>query len=206
MTVAFDLDCPAPSSPKGDDSDLAAHTYVLVSSLLSLGAPVTRIILLTNDATHARFDLLRDEHCDVAMIHRPLFEGRPVTDWKALLARYPRSGAELLTGHVQEKLRIIRDLGANIVHSLGDVFESIHEQLPLVVSLQDESATSATNAHAVIVPTNAGKQRLCKSRDISPEKVFVAPWPTDANRAHFASTVCEAYEHALASFELRNAA
>jgi hypothetical protein len=221
MTVAIDTD----SAPPREGGDVAVDRYVreLVGSLLSGGGPVDRIVLLTNAENHARFETLRDEHCDVAMVHRPLFEGRPVEDWSALLARYPTSGAELLSGHLQEKLRIVRELGAAVVHLLADPPQAMPAEAPVVVSLLGESAVSSTLAHAVIVPAETVKEQLCAGWGVSREKVFVAPWAGETatreassieagvaddskGREAFAAAVCEAYEHALASFELRNAA
>jgi len=221
MTVAIDVDCSthAGAGAPSDGPDLSAYTYVpaLVCALLSNNTPVTRIVLLTNDDTHAHFEMLRDEHCDVAMLHRPLFEGRPVKDWPALLSRHPTSGAELLAGHLQEKLRIIKELRASVVHVLANPLEAMLVEIPVIISL-DQCPPSPPPAHAVIVPSAATKERLCVECGVPREKVFVAPCPREPSsidpavaddpksRKAFAAAVCEAYEHALASFELRNAA
>ena len=217
MTVAIDVDCSthAGAGAPSDGPDPAAHTYVpaLVSALLSSNTAVTRIVLLTNDDTHANFEMLRDEHCDVAMLHRPLFEGRPVKDWPALLSRHPTSGAELLAGHLQEKLKIIKELRASVVHVLANPPEAMLVETPVIISLPAQCPASAPPAHAVIVPSAATKERLCVEFGVPRDKVFVAPSSVDPTvaddpkcRKAFAAAVCEAYEHALASFELRNAA
>jgi len=223
MTVAIDVDCStahAGARAPSDGPDPVAYTYApaLVSALLSFNGPVSRIVLLTNDDTHAHFEMLRDEHCDVAMLHRPLFEGRPVKDWPNLLSRHPTSGAELLTGHLQEKLKIIRELGASVVHVMSNPPEAMLVETPVIISLTTQCPHAPPPAHAVIVPTAATKERLCVECGVPRDKVFVAPCPREPSsidppvaddsksRKAFAAAVCEAYEHALASFELRNAA
>ena len=75
-------------------------------------------------------------------------------------------------------------------------------------------------AHAVIVDSDTDREQLCRESSIPRGKVFVAMPPgqgstnsarkadEDHSRAsqEFAAAICEAYEHALASFQLKNAA
>ena len=231
MIVAIDVDVMA------DDSEAEWYAKEVAGSLLMREHVIERVVVLTNPHNHARFETLRDERCDVAMVHRPLFEGRTVADWSGLLFRHPRTGAELLTDHLAAKLRIVRELGAGIVHFPGDASEAMDLDAPVVVSLHGDFASgepacplSATLAHAVILESEAARERLCERSHVSWAKVFVAPPPAPgrqgstlavceadksedrdladlrAAREAFAAAICEAYEHAIASFELRSAA
>jgi hypothetical protein len=216
MIVAIDAD----AGSGGTNVD--GYVRIIVSALLARDGAVERIVVMSNVENHARFEMLRDERCDVAMVRRPLFEGHTVSDWPALLSRQPRAGAELLGGHLQEKLRIIRELGVDVVHFPADAAEAVNLDLPTVVSLHDaaqaECPPSAALAHAVILTSDEARERLCAACAVSRDKAFVAPWPggavslngagvaDDVGYDSFAAAICEAYEHALASFELRDAA
>ena len=231
MIVAIDVDVVAA------DAEVERYAREVAGSMLLRNQFVERVVVLTNDQNHARFETLRDERCDVAMVHRPLFEGRTVADWSGLLSRHPRTGAELLTDHLAAKLRIVRELGAGVVHFPGDAAEAMDLDAPVVVSLHGDFASadpacplSATLAHAVILESDAARERLCDRSHVSWSKAFVAPPPMPdrqlstlaaseadndgdrdladlrAARESFAAAICEAYEHAIASFELRSAA
>jgi hypothetical protein len=231
MIVAIDVDVMA------DCAEAEWYAKEVAGSLLLREQVVERLVVLTNPHNHARFETLRDERCDVAMVHRPLFEGRTVADWSSLLFRHPRTGAELLTGHLAAKLRIVRELGAGIVHFPADAAEAMDLDAPCVVSLHGDFASvdpacplSATLAHAVILESEAAQEHLCGRSHVAWAKAFVAPPPATyrqlstreapeadndedrdladlrAARESFAAAICEAYEHAIASFELRSAA
>jgi hypothetical protein len=217
MIVAIDVDA---GCEAGDTED---YVRCLVAALLAREGPVHRVVVLTHSDNHAAFEMLRDERCDVAMIRRPLFAGHPVSDWPALLSRQPRAGAELLAGYLQEKLRVIRELGAAVVHFPGGTVEEMGLNIPMVVSVRGEAEgecpLSATLAHAVIAGSEEARERLCGACRVPREKAFVARWPVSAGGSSvagrvaddsgyeaFAAAVCEAYEHAVASFELRDAA
>ena len=213
MTVAVDVDLGA------NAGGLEHYARKIVAALLSRDRVVERIILITNTDNHARFETLRDEHCDVAMVHRPLFEGRTVADWSSLLARHPNTGPELLSYHLHAKFRIIRDLAVDVVHFPDDPVQPMNLDAPMVISLHSP-APSASIAHAVIVKSDAHRRQLCHESNIPTAKVFVAVppgqcstnSPREADEDHdrrlrdFAASIREAYEHALASFQLKNAA
>jgi hypothetical protein len=231
MIVAIDVDVMA------DCAEVERYAKEVAGSLLLREQAIERLVVLTSPQNHARFETLRDERCDVAMMHRPLFEGRTVADWSGLLFRHPRTGAELLTEHLAAKLRIVRELGAGVVHFPGDPADAMDLDAPVVVSLHGDFAGadpacpfSATLAHAVILESEAARERLCGRSHVPLSKAFVAPPPPSdgqlstraaseadddqdrdladlrAAREAFAAAICEAYEHAIASFELRSAA
>ena len=230
MIVALDAEA------AGDCVTAERYLREVVASLLARDAPVERVVVLTGGQNHAGFETLRDERCDLAMVRRPLFEGRTVRSWADLLSRDPRAGAELLSDHLAQKLRIVRELGASVVHFPREVAIGMDINAPLVVSLQsdahwdgDSLPIAANLAHAVVVESEAARLRLCAAAGVAWAKAFVAACPessgqvsTDAppdaddekrelrdlraRREAFAAAVCEAYEHALASFELKGAA
>jgi hypothetical protein len=217
MNVAIDADCLPPTLAvtrgRSDEPDLTVYTFALVRALQSPRSPVDRVLVLTRPDNQGRFEPLRDDRTDVIPIHRPLFEGRPVVDWPALLDHHPRLGADLLADHQQAKRRLILELGGDVLHFPTDARELMEIDLPIAVTIQHgQTSLSITLADAVIVHTPDLPARL------PPAKTFLAAFPSivptpDADKPYtpacpddLLASLCEAYEHALASFELRKAA
>jgi hypothetical protein len=216
MNVAIDADClsPTPADPgRSDEPDLTVYTFSLVRALQSPRSAVDRVIVLTRPDNQGRFEPLRDDRTDVVPIHRPLFEGRPVVDWPALLDHHPRLGADLLADHQQAKRRLILALGGDVLHFPTDARELMEIDLPIAVTIQHgRTSLSVALADAVIVHTPDLPAHL------PPAKTFLAAFPSivptpDAEKPYtpactddLLASLSEAYEHALASFELRKAA
>ena len=216
MNVVIDADClpPTPAGPgRSDEPDLTVYTFCLVRALQSPHSPVDRILVMTRPDNQGRFEPLRDESTDVVPVHRPLFEARPVADWRALLDHHPRLGADLLTAHQQAKRRLILELGGDVLHFPTDARELMEMDLPIAVTIgHGRASLSVALADAVIVHTPDLPSRL------PPAKTFLAAFPsivpmpdadipdTRACPDDLPASLCEAYEHALASFELRKAA
>ena len=218
MNVAIDADClPAHdtsgASHSSDDPDLTVYTFCLIRALQSAASPVDHLLVLTHPDNHGRFEPLRDDRTDVVRVPRPLFEGRPVNDWAGLLDHHPRIGADLLAAHHQSKLRVLRQLCSQVLHFPTDARERMEIDFPLAVTIQQgRPSLSATLADAVIVHTPDLLPHL------PPAKTFLASFPSivptpDADNdqmpacaADLLASLSEAYEHALASFELRKAA
>lgn len=213
MNVAIDADCLPPAPLHSGDPDLTVYTFSLIRALQSLHSPVDRLLVLTHPDNHGRFEPLRDDRTDVVRISRPLFEGRPVSDWAGLLDHYPRIGADLLAAHHQAKLRLLLQLGAHVLHFPTDAGERMEIDFPIAVTIQEgRPSLSATLADAVIV------HQADLFSDLPAAKTFLASFPSivarpDADNdsmpacaADLLASLSEAYEHALASFELRKAA
>jgi hypothetical protein len=207
MRVAVDADCLAVD---GGEPRLLAYVGNLVRAL---GSGFEGVLVLTRAENHARLETLRDERTDVVLVRRPLFEGREVADWAGLMAAHPRVGAELLASHLHEKVRIIGQLGAAALHFPVDGGELMEIDLPIVLSVHSESPArlSAELADALVVHEAGRAEGLPQS------KTFVVPIgsidsaPAADNEVMRTSEgaaclLAEAYEHALASFELRKAA
>ena len=213
MNVAIDADCLPLSAQHCDDADLTVYTFSLIRALQSAASPVNHLLVLTHADNHGRFEPLRDERTDVARVPRPLFEGRPVIDWTTLLDHHPRLGAELLAAHHQSKLRLLRQLGAQVLHFPTDARERMEIDFPLAVTLQQgRPSLSATLADAVIVHTPDMLPHLPASKTFLASFPSIVPAPDADNvqmpacAADLLASLSEAYEHALASFELRKAA
>jgi hypothetical protein len=213
MNVAIDADCLPPSAQHCDGADLTVYTFSLIRALQSPASPVDHLLVLTHPDNHGRFEALRDERTDVARVPRPLFEGRPVTDWTALLDHHPRLGADLLAAHHQSKLRLLRQLGAQVLHFPTDARERMEIDFPLAVTLQQgRPSLSATLADAVIVHTPDLLPHLPAAKTFLASFPSIVPAPDADNvqmpacAADLLASLSEAYEHALASFELRKAA
>jgi hypothetical protein len=218
MNVAIDADCVPAANPPGathscGDPDLTVYTFCLIRALQSPASPVDHLLVLTHPDNHGRFEPLRDDRTDVVRVPRPLFEGRPVADWTVLLDHHPRLGADLLAAHHQATLRLLRQLGAQVLHFPTDARERMEIDFPIAVTIQEgRPSLSATLADAVIVHTGD------LLRHMPPAKTFLASFPSiggppDADNvpmpactADLLASLSEAYEHALASFELRKAA
>jgi hypothetical protein len=215
MRVAVDADCLA-----ADGGEAARGLMEYVCALARALRPVVeRVMLITRSENHARFEPLRDELTDVVLVRRPLFEGREVADWAGLLEAHPRVGGDLLAAHQQEKLRVMGQLGAQVLHFPTDSYELMEIDVPIVLTAWEAKprCLSAELADALVVH-DRGLSGLPQG------KTFVVPMPsTDFARAAddelmrapaeeaatssaAATALAEAYEHALASFELRKAA
>jgi hypothetical protein len=220
MNVAVDADslplsarADAPARGASNDPDLTVYTFSLIRALQSAESPVDRVLVLTHPENHGRFEALRDDRTDVVRVPRPLFEGRPVADWAALLDHHPRLGADLLAAHHQATLRLLHQLGAHVLHFPADARERMEIDFPLAVTIHHgRPSLSASLADAVIVHT------VDLLPHFPPAKTFLASFPSiagarDADNvrepacaADLLASLSEAYEHALASFELRKAA
>src|SRR5688572_20279069 len=126
MIVAIDTNCIIPGKVGGIES----YTTSLIESLLNHAHQVQRFVLLTRPENHGMFDTFRSERCDVALIPRPLFQGKEVNNWAAILAGYPAFGQELLWAYQQDKVRIIHETGADLVHFPGHAINPLDIDLP----------------------------------------------------------------------------
>lgn len=211
MRVAIDADClPA--------DDREPHWVDYITGLArALTGIIDGVLVLTRAENHARLETLRDDHTDVVLVRRPLFEGREVADWAALLSAHPRVGGELLSAHLQEKLRIIAQLGAQALHFPADAGELMEIDLPIVLSVHGQAIPSCLSADLADALVLHDAERAA---DLPHAKTFLVPigsivsTPAADNEQVRRSqggqcsavTLAEAYEHALASFELRKAA
>jgi hypothetical protein len=226
MNVAIDVDClPVADHAAPDRAShlrydtpaafLEAYATNLVRILQAIDSPVERVVIVTRPENHARFEPLRDERTEIALLNRPLFEGHAIDHWPTLLDRHPRIGADLLCGHQIEKLNLMNQLGVEVLHFPVDARELMEIDAPVALTLHTPtSALSATLADAIVVHCSELYPRL----DLPRPKIFCAPWPggssdptglaDDQERAaaKFADALADAYEHALASYELRKAA
>jgi hypothetical protein len=213
MRVAVDADCLAVEC--GVERSMIEYVGWLSRAL----APaVERVLVLTRAENHARLETLRDDRTDVVLVRRPLFEGREVADWAALFWSHPRVGGELLAAHLQEKLRVIGQLGAQALHFPTDAGELMEIDLPIVLSVHGEPAPSCRLsmdlADALVVHDagGAGVLRAAKTFLVPMGSIVSTPAADNdpmrlcAGAACAAVTLAEAYEHALASFELRKVA
>jgi hypothetical protein len=169
--------------------------------------------VLTRPDNHGRFEPLRDDRTDVIPSPRPLFEGRIVTDWTALLDAHPRLGADLLAAHQQAKLRLLLQLGASVLHFPTDARERMEIDFPIAVTIQQgRPSLSATLADAVIVHTPDLLPHLPAAKTFLASFPSIVPTPDADNpfasacAADLLASLSEAYEHALASYQLRKAA
>jgi hypothetical protein len=215
MNVAIDTDClPLPTfARRCETTDLTVYTFSLIRGLQTPDSPVDRLLVLTRDESHTRFEPLRDGRTDVALINRPLFEGRPVGDWAALLEHHPRVGGELLAEHQGHKLRVMAELGASVLHFPTDAHELMEIDCPIVLTLHDARAVlSSTLADALVVhspdlrPMLPHFKTFCALFPSTPGEARADESPMPAPRYDLVGPLCEAYEHALASYELRKAA
>jgi hypothetical protein len=229
MNVAIDVDClplADHTAPEHRASHLRydtpaafleAYATNLVRILQTIESPVDRVVIVTRPENHAKFEPLRDERTEIAVLRRPLFEGHAIDHWPTLLDRHPRIGAELLCAHQQEKLRLMNQLGVEVLHFPTDARELMEIDAPVALTLHTPtSALSATLADAIVVHCRELYPRL----DLPRPKIFCAPWPSSSSSDQagladdqesaaslsFADALGDAYEHALASYELRKAA
>jgi hypothetical protein len=216
MNVAIDADC-LPATPaamgRSDEPDLTVYTFSLVRALQSADSRVGRLLVLTRPDNQGRFEPLRDDRTDVIPVNRPLFEGRPVADWAAMLDHHPRLGADLLAEHQQGKRRLVLELGGDVLHFPTDAREIMEIDLPVVVTIRHgRAALSIALADAVIVHTPDLPARLPLAKTFLAAFPSIDPMPhadnpdTRACPDDLLASLAEAYEHALASFELRKAA
>jgi hypothetical protein len=201
MRVAVDADTLPPAAPA-----LEAYVATLVRALQRGASPAERLVLFTRPENHARFETLRDARTDVVVARRPLFAGREVADWAPLLDRHPKVGGDLLAGHQQAKLRVMRQLGAQVVHFPADAREMMEIDAPVVLTVHGAAPfLSTVLADALVVHGDAADPALPHGKTFAAR--FASPGAADADDGDpMLTALGEAYEHALASFEFRKAA
>lgn len=181
MIVAIDAECinaahgASTANPGGTMERYVGSLARVLSA--SPRSPVDKVVLLTSPANHPRLRPLRDERCDVVVVSRPLFQGRPVVDWTDLLTRHPKAGSDLLAAHQQEKLQIMVRTGASVIHFPTDAQELMEVDAAVVVSIHGDECgvpLSALLADALVVQSPEALSRIIELGSISPAKAFLA--------------------------------
>jgi glycosyltransferase involved in cell wall biosynthesis len=196
MIVAIDTNCILPGQVGGIEN----YCLGLIEALKSPNSPATTLLLLTRPENEKLFARFLDYDTLMVPLDRPRHRGQAITNWADFLKQNPFDGPQILEKFQQQKSRVLRQHGVELLHCPGNTINPLDLHVPIVLNLHDLQhrhfpqyftpeelenrekwwVASAHRADAMIAASRFVREDLHIQLGVDRRKIFVTPDPFES--------------------------